>query len=92
MCETRKSAGNFSTSNSNSEIDYRWVQDPAHTTVISANDIYDGTMFGKTDIPAHNTAYRLVAYTPGTAYPFELWGRTAIGAGCMPTTQGRVNR
>ncbi len=91
-------AGNFSTSSGNNGnvVEYRWLDDPNHTTVISANDPYTLFDFGDTAIPAHNTGYRTVAsYVGFTNTPpvvFKLRGRTASGAGCMYNHDGRVNR
>lgn len=92
-------AGNFTTSPANGNndhwVEYRWLDDPDHTTVISANNIYDLSMYGKTEIPAHNTTYRTVADLPGiggSGKEFKLRGRTASGAGCMYNHDGRVRR
>jgi hypothetical protein len=90
-------AGNFNTSSDNWDhnVYYRWLDDPNHTTVISANNVYDLSLYGKTEIPAHNTSYRLVAWL-GTTGPysssFKLRGRMALGTGCMYNHDGRVNR
>src|SRR4051794_25217457 len=39
---------------------YEWLDDPSHTTVISGNSCQDLSLYGKTDIPAHDTAYHRV--------------------------------
>src|SRR4051794_29616348 len=36
---------------------YRWVDDPSHTTVVSGNSCQDLSLYGKTDIGAHDTSY-----------------------------------
>jgi hypothetical protein len=72
--------------------EYRWLDDPDKTTVISANNCSDGGLRGSpATIPAHNTSYHtLFSGSVGTC--FVLRGRTASGSGSMVNHDGRINR
>ena len=72
-------------------VSYRWVDDPNHTTVISGNNCSDLSLFGKAEIPAHNTAYHAL-FHGFAGLCFALRGRTAAGAGSMVNHDGRLER
>ena len=92
LTETTSTYGTYSISSvGDNSAYYRWVDDPAHSTVISGNSCVDLALFGKADIPAHNTSYfRLFTGTPYQC--FALRGRTATGAGSMYYYDGRIQR
>jgi hypothetical protein len=72
-------------------VSYRWVDDPNHTTVISGNNCSDLSLFGKAEIPAHNTSYHHL-FQGSWGLCFALRGRTAAGAGSMVNHDGRLER
>ncbi len=92
LTETTRTYGSYSISSSGDwSAYYRWLDDPDHTTVISGNSCGDVSLYGKADIPAHNTSYhRLFGGAPGLC--FLLRGRVAIGAGSMYYHDGRLKR
>lgn len=70
---------------------YEWLDDPSHTTVISGNSCGDLSLYGKAEIPAHDTSYYRLFW--GTPYLcFALRGRVAYGAGSMYYHDGRLRR
>jgi len=72
-------------------FNWRWLDSPNKTTVISGNSCGDGSLYGKNDIPAFNTNYHLIFR--GFAYLcFELWGRTASGSGGLYNHDGSIRR
>jgi hypothetical protein len=94
MCDSRVEGGGFTTTSDNSSgrIDYRWLDSPNKTTVISANGYFTDGLYGTAEVPAGATDYRFVANRGGGGLQFRLWGRTAIGSGCMYDHDGRVLR
>lgn len=70
---------------------YRWVDDPAHSTIISANRCSDLALLGSASIAAHDTSYSWL-FTGGASACFALRGRTAPGAGSMYYYDGRLQR
>jgi len=70
---------------------YRWVDDPAHSTVISANNCGDYSSLGSTPISAHDIDYHLLFWGV-SGQCFVLRGRTAAGAGSMTNYDGRLRR
>lgn len=92
LTETTSTYGTYSISSvGDNSAYYRWVDDPAHSTVISGNSCVDLALFGKAEIPAHNTSYfRLFTGSPYQC--FALRGRTATGAGSMYYYDGRIQR
>jgi hypothetical protein len=70
---------------------YRWVDDPDYTTVISVNNPFDGSLYGKNDIPAHSTAYYELGFVYGGT-SFLLRGRVASGASPFYNHDGRLRR
>jgi hypothetical protein len=72
-------------------VSYRWVDDPNHTTVISGNNCSDLSLYGKAEIPAHNTSYFALFHGFG-GLCFALRGRVAAGAGSMVNHDGRLQR
>jgi hypothetical protein len=88
---TTYGGGPYTVSSGNSTIQYRWTDDPDHTTAISANACADLSQLGRADIPAHGTSYYTLA-SPGTGTCFRLRGRTAPGAGSMPNHDGTLAR
>jgi hypothetical protein len=92
LTETTSTYGTYTISSvGDSSAYYRWVDDPAHSTVISGNSCVDLALFGKADIPAHDTGYfRLFTASPYQC--FALRERTATGAGAMYYYDGRIQR
>lgn len=92
LTETTRTYGTYSISGvGDGSVSYRWVDDPAHSTVISGNSCIDLSLYGKANIPAHNTSY--FGLFTGSAYQcFALRGRTATGAGSMYYYDGRIQR
>lgn len=92
LTESTQTYGTYSISSTgNNSAYYRWLDDPDHTTAISGNSCGDLALYGKADIPAHNTSY----YYMFTGFPylcFALRGRTAPGAGNMFYHDGRLKR
>jgi len=92
LTETTKTYGSYTISSSgDGAAHYRWLDDPDHTTVISGNNCIDLALYGKREIPAHNTSYhKLFQGNPGLC--FVLRGRVAYGAGSMYHHDGRLRR
>lgn len=92
LTETTSTFGTYSISSvGDNSAYYRWLDSPAHSTTISGNSCVDLALFGKADIPAHNTSYAKL-FT-GTPYQcFALRGRTAPGGGSMLYYDGRIQR
>ena len=92
LTETTHTYGTFSISGvGDNSAYYRWVDDPAHSTVISGNSCIDLSLYGKSSIPAHDTAYHGL-FTGSPYQCFALRGRTATGAGSMFYYDGRLQR
>jgi hypothetical protein len=70
---------------------YRWVDDPAHSTIISGNNCGDYSTLGSASISAHDIDYH-VLFWGGSGQCFVLRGRTAAGAGSMINYDGRLRR
>jgi hypothetical protein len=70
---------------------YRWVDDPAHTTIISGNTCADYSTLGSDTIAAHDTTYHLLFWGV-SGQCFVLRGKTATGAGSMTNYDGRLRR
>jgi hypothetical protein len=92
LTETTSTYGQYSVSaGTDGWVSYRWGDDPNHTTAISGNQCSDLALFGKADIPAHNTAYHAL-FHGWAGLCFALRGRTAPGAGSMVNHDGRLQR
>jgi hypothetical protein len=92
LTESWSSYGNYTISASgDGSASYRWSDDPDHTTIISANNCIDLSMFGSATIPAHDTAYHGL-YGGVAGQCFVLRGRTATGAGSMYNHDGVLRR
>ena len=92
LTESTRTYGGYTISSSGDRSAYyRWLDDPDHTTVISGNSCGDLALYGKADIPAHNTSYHRL-FTGGVGLCFLLRGRVAIGAGSMYWHDGRIKR
>jgi len=92
LTETTRTYGTYSISGvGDGSASYRWVDDPAHSTVISGNSCIDLSLYGKATIPAHNTGY-FGLFTGSPYQCFALRGRTATGAGSMSNYDGRIQR
>lgn len=92
LTQTTRTYGTYSVSGvGDNSAYYRWVDDPAHSTVISGNSCIDLALYGKKDIPAHNIAYQRL-FTGSPYQCFALRGRTATGAGSMYYFDGRIQR
>ena len=92
LTETTHTYGTYSISGvGDNSAYYRWVDDPAHSTVISGNSCIDLSLYGKASITAHDVAYHWLF----TGSPYQCWalrGRTATGAGPMSFYDGRIQR
>jgi hypothetical protein len=71
---------------------YRWLDDPDHSTVISGNNCSDLSPFGVASISAHNTSYHQLFSGGWWGLCFALRGRVAYGAGSMYNHDGRLQR
>jgi hypothetical protein len=92
LTETTTTYGTYTiASGTDGWASYRWLDDPNHTTVISGNNCADLSLFGKADIPAHNTSYHAL-FQGSAGLCFALRGRVAIGAGSMSNHDGRLQR
>jgi hypothetical protein len=91
LTESTSSYGQYTISSGESSAWYRWADDPDHTTVISGNSCGDLSLYGKTDIPAHNTSYHKM-FNGFSGLCFVLRGRTAAGAGSMYNHDGVLQR
>ena len=70
---------------------FRWLDTPSKTTVISANACPDLALWGSATIGINDTTYKTLFGAPaGTC--FVLRGRTAIGSGSMVNHDGRIKR
>jgi len=92
LTETTSTYGQYTVSSgTDGWVSYRWLDDPNHTTVISGNNCPDLALFGKSDIPAHNTSYHAL-FQSWYGLCFALRGRTAAGTGSMVNHDGRIQR
>jgi hypothetical protein len=92
LTETTHTYGTFSISGvGDNSAYYRWVDDPAHSTVISGNSCIDLSLYGKSTIAAHDTSYHGL-FTGSPYQCFALRGRTVTGAGSMFYYDGRIQR
>lgn len=90
LCDNRiTDGGNYNASVGAGYFEFRWLDDPDHTSVISANNPSTLELYNKIEIRAHDTSYHLVS--AGYSY-VKIRGRLAAGAGCMYYHDGRVNR
>jgi len=73
-------------------VQYRWLDSPNKSTVISANSCTDTALLGSSSsYGVGDTAYHnLYSGAPGQC--FLLRGRTGSGQGSMSLHDGRVNR
>lgn len=92
VCESVGSpVGGWTTTDASHHVNYRWLDDPNHSTVVSTVDYYNLAFIGKADIPAHNTGY-FMAGDGANQFSFKLRSRTNPGGGCMYDHDGRVQR
>jgi hypothetical protein len=82
----------FHVSTGGSLIQYRWLDSPNKSTVISSNACSDLSLLGSpSSYGVGDTGYHNLGSSPqGTC--FVLRGRTAAGQGSMSLHDGRVNR
>lgn len=75
------------------QIQWRWLDTPTKTTVISSNYCGDLGMIGKNDFPAgaSGTQYRSIGGGVYANTCFRVRGRTATGSGGMYNHDGRLN-
>jgi hypothetical protein len=95
LTESTSSAGGgtqFHISSGGSLVQYRWLDSPNKSTVISANSCTDTALLGNSSsYGVGDTAYHnLYSGPPGQC--FLLRGRTGSGQGSMSLHDGRVNR
>lgn len=82
----------FHISTGGSPVDYRWLDSPNKTTVISANSCIDLALQGSTrTYAAGSTSYQRL-FNGFSGQCFVVRGRTAIGSGSMVDHDGRVSR
>ena len=79
-------------STGNGSANYRWLDDPDHSTVISGNSCDDLSPYGVASIGAHNTSYHQLFSGGWNGLCFALRGRVAYGAGSMYYHDGRLQR
>ncbi len=76
-------------SGTDGRVDFRWLDSPNKTTVISANACGDYALYGSA--VTADTNYRYL-FTGGTSQCFLMRGRTAAGSGPLYNHDGRVQR
>jgi hypothetical protein len=81
----------FHISSGSSTADYRWLNSPNKTTVISGNSCGDLTLYGSSTIGIGDTSYNNL-FSAGTRLCFVLRGRTSSGSGSMVNRDGRIKR
>jgi hypothetical protein len=82
----------FHVSTGGSTIQYRWLDSPNKSTVISSNACSDMSVLGApSSYGVGDTAYHNVGSSPQGSC-FYVRGRTAAGQGSMSLHDGRVNR
>jgi len=70
---------------------YRWLDSPSKTTVISGNACPDLALYGAQTFGAGDTSYKTL-FSGHAGLCFALRGRTAAGSGSMVNHDGRVKR
>jgi|tagenome__1003787_1003787.scaffolds.fasta_scaffold17547925_1 hypothetical protein len=81
----------FHISTGSGSAQFRWLDSPNKTTVISGNSCSDLTLYGSSSIGVGDTNYHtLFGGSSGTC--FVLRGRTSAGSGSMVNHDGRVLR
>jgi hypothetical protein len=95
LTETTSSYGGgtqFHVTTGGSFVDYRWLDSPIKSTVISANTCGDAAMLGQASYGVSDTTYRRI-WSSGTSQAcFIVRGRTQAGQGSMSLYDGRINR
>ena len=81
----------FHVSTGGAAIQYRWLDSPSRSMVISANDCFDFSVLGSSSsYGAGDTGYHTLWANGPSAYCFVLQGRTQSGS--MSLYDGRVSR
>jgi hypothetical protein len=75
-----------------SVVQYRWLDSPIKSTVISANNCGDAAMFGQASYGVSDTAYKTIWGNGTSQACFIVRGRTQAGQGSMSLYDGRINR
>ena len=73
-------------------VQYRWLDSPVKSTVISANNCGDAAMLGQASYGVSDTAYGTIWSSGFSQACFILRGRTQAGQGSMSLYDGRINR
>jgi hypothetical protein len=82
----------FHISTGGSAVQYRWLDSPNKTTVISANNCTDFGLLGSSSAyGVGDTSYHTL-YNGSQGQCFILQGRTGAGQGSMVNHDGRVSR
>jgi len=74
-----------------SAVQFRWVDSPNKSTVISANDCGDLALYGSSSYGVGDTGYHTL-FNGASNQCFVLRGRTGSGQGSMVNHDGRVDR
>ena len=82
----------YHVSSGGATVQYRWLDSPSKSTVISSNTCGDYAMFGQASYGAGDTSYRTIWANGVSGACFVLQGRTQPGQGSMSLYDGRVNR
>jgi hypothetical protein len=82
----------FHVTTGGSIVQYRWLDSPVKSTVISANTCGDAAMLGQASYGVSDTTYRTIWASGYSQACFILRGRTQPGQGSMSLYDGRINR
>lgn len=81
----------FHISSGGSLVQFRWLDSPNKTTVVSGNSCSDLTLYGVSSYGVGDTSYHSL-FSAGGGLCFVMRGRTGAGQGSMVNHDGRVDR
>ncbi len=74
-------------------VQYRWLDSPSKSTVISVNNCGDFTLLGNSSsYGAGDTSYHTLWSNGTSGWCFVVQGRTQAGQGSMSLHDGRISR
>jgi hypothetical protein len=83
----------FHVSSGGAAVQYRWLDSPSKSTVISSNNCGDYVLLGNSQsYSAGDTSYRTLWSNGTSGWCFVLQGRTQAGQGSMSLYDGRLVR
>jgi hypothetical protein len=81
----------FHISAGGSTVQFRWLDAPNKTSVISGNSCSDLTLYGSSSYGVNDTSYHTL-FSSAAGQCFLMRGRTGAGQGSMVNHDGRVDR